>query len=257
MTMAGTKQFDLTGKTAVVTGAGRGLGRGYARALAGAGAHVICVDLNEADLGETLAEVQDVNGKVSARVLSVTDVPGFRQFAEDVAAENGHFDILVNNAGTEIPKDAADVTEADFDHIIGVNLRGTYFCAQSAAAVMVRQGSGKIINIGSLGSQIGLAGATVYCCSKGGVLQFTRALAIELARSGVQVNALGPGYFRTQMTEPFFQDPGHKAWIEERIPVGRVGTAEDLAGAVVFLASSASDYVTGQIIYVDGGWLAS
>ena len=217
----------------------------------------MCVDLNEFELEQTLAEVGDAGGHASARVLSVTDVAAFRAFAQDVVREHGHFDILVNNAGTEIPKDAADVTEEDFDHIIGVNLRGTYFCAQSAAAVMVKQGSGKIINIGSLGSQIGLAGATVYCCSKGGVLLFTRALAVELARSGVQVNAIGPGYFRTQMTEPFFQEPGHRAWIEQRIPVGRVGTAEDLAGTVVFLASSASDYITGQIIFVDGGWLAS
>lgn len=250
-------RFDLGGKVAVVTGAGRGLGRGYARSLAAAGAHVICVDLDQSDLDETLAEIRAAGGRASAEVLSVTDVSGFRTFAEQTARDHGSFDILVNNAGTEIPKDAADVTESDFDTIIGVNLRGTYFCAQSAAAVMVKQGSGKIINIGSLGSQIGLAGATVYCCSKGGVLLFTRALAIELAGSGIQVNAIGPGYFRTHMTEPFFQDPDHKAWIEQRIPVGRIGTWEDLAGTVVFLASSASDYITGQIIYVDGGWLAS
>jgi NAD(P)-dependent dehydrogenase (short-subunit alcohol dehydrogenase family) len=255
--VSGITQFDLSGKIAVVTGAGRGLGRGYAHALAQAGARVVCVDVNAADLEQTIAEVQDAGGQASARTLSVTDVAAFRQFTQDVASEHGHLDILVNNAGTEIPKDAADVTEADFDHIIGVNLRGTYFCAQSAAAVMVKQGSGKIINIGSLGSQIGLAGATVYCCSKGGVLLFTRALAIELAKSGVQVNAIGPGYFRTHMTEPFFQDPVHNAWIAERIPVGRVGTPQDLAGTVVFLASPASDYITGQIVYVDGGWLAS
>jgi NAD(P)-dependent dehydrogenase (short-subunit alcohol dehydrogenase family) len=255
--VSGITQFDLSGKIAVVTGAGRGLGRGYSQALAQAGAHVVCVDVNADDLERTVTEVQDAGGEASARALSVTDVAGFRRFTQDVASDHGHLDILVNNAGTEIPKDAADVTEADFDLIIGVNLRGTYFCAQSAAAVMVKQRSGKIINIGSLGSQIGLAGATVYCCSKGGVLQFTRALAIELAKSAVQVNAIGPGYFRTQMTEPFFQDPVHNAWIAERIPVGRVGTPEDLAGTVVFLASSASDYITGQIVYVDGGWLAS
>jgi NAD(P)-dependent dehydrogenase (short-subunit alcohol dehydrogenase family) len=255
--MPRTRPFDLAGKIAVVTGAGRGLGRGYALALASAGAHVVCVGRSEPDLLSTVATVQEAGGQASARAASVTDVAGFRQLVEEVAAEHGSLDILVNNAGTEIPKDAADVTEEDFDHIIGVNLRGAYFCAQSAAAVMVRQGSGKIINVGSLGSQIGLAGATVYCCSKGGVLQFTRALAIELARSGIQVNAIGPGYFRTEMTEPFFQDPEHRAWIEERIPMGRIGTDEDLAGTVVFLASRASDYITGQIIYVDGGWLAS
>lgn len=257
MTVARSEQFDLTGKVAVVTGAGRGLGRGYACALARAGAHVACVDLHDAGLEQTLTDVRSDGGRASAHVVSVTDVPGFRQFTRDLAEEHGHLDILVNNAGVEIPKDAVDVTEADFDHIVGVNLRGAYFCAQSAGAIMVAQGSGKIINIGSLGSQIGLAGSTVYCCSKGGVLLFTRALAIELARHGIQVNAIGPGYFRTEMTEPFFQDPAHNAWINERIPVGRVGTPEDLAGTVVFLASSASDYITGEIIYVDGGWLAS
>ena len=133
----------------MVTGAGRGLGRGYSLALAQAGAHVVCVDVNADDLEQTVAEVQDAGGEASSRTLSVTDVAGFRRFTQDVAADHGHLDILVNNAGTEIPKDAADVTEADFDTIIGVNLRGTYFCAQSAAAVMVKQGSGKIINIGS------------------------------------------------------------------------------------------------------------
>jgi 2-dehydro-3-deoxy-D-gluconate 5-dehydrogenase len=252
-----TSMFDLEGRLAIVTGAGRGLGRGYALALSRAGAHVVCTDLNQEDLEETLAEVAESGRQASMRVVDVTDVVGFRTFVGDLVKRHGHVDVLVNNAGTEIPEDAIHVKESDFDQIVGVNLRGTYFCAQTVARVMVEQGSGKIINIGSLASQIGIAGATVYSCSKGGVLQFTRALAIELAKFGVQVNAIGPGYFRTHMTEPFFQDPAHRAWIEERIPMGRVGTADDLAGTVVFLASAASDYITGQIIYVDGGWLAS
>lgn len=249
--------FDLAGRIALVTGAGRGLGRGYARALAQAGAHVVCAGRTRSDLERAVSEVETAGGRGSARVVDIADVPSVRCLVRDVVDEHGRLDILVNNAGTEIPKDIADVTEEDFDTIVGVNLRGTFFAAQAAAAVMVAQGSGKIINVGSLGSQIGLAGATVYCSSKGGVLQFTRALAIELAPHGVQVNAIGPGYFRTEMTEPFFQDPGHAAWIEQRIPMGRIGTDEDLSGALVFLASSASDYITGQIIYVDGGWLAS
>ena len=150
-----------------------------------------------------------------------------------------------------------NVTEAQYDAIMGVNLRGTFFAAQAAARIMMRQRAGKILNIGSLGSAIGLAQSSVYCGSKCGVVGITRTMAIELAKHNVQVNALGPGYFRTPMTEPFFQDPAHRKWIEERIPAGRVGTAYDLMGTVIFLCSAASDYLTGQIIYVDGGWLAS
>ena len=129
--------------------------------------------------------------------------------------------------------------------------------AQAAARIMMRQRSGKILNVGSLGSAIGLAESSVYCGSKCGVVGVTRTMAIELAKYNVQVNAIGPGYFRTPMTEPFFQDPAHRKWIEERIPAGRVGTSDDLLGTVIFLCSPASDYLTGQIVYVDGGWLAS
>jgi NAD(P)-dependent dehydrogenase (short-subunit alcohol dehydrogenase family) len=173
-----------------------------------------------------------------------------------VVRKEGRLDILVNNAGTEIPKGVLDVTEQDYDTIMATNLRAVYFMAQAAARHMVRQRKGKIINVGSLACAIGIRGATVYSASKGGVLQFTRALALELAPYNVQVNAIGPGYFRTAMTEPFFQNPQHRQWIESRIPAGRIGEPRDLAGAVIFLAAPASDYVTGQIIYVDGGWLA-
>ena len=166
-------------------------------------------------------------------------------------------DILVNNAGVEDISPFIKVTEAQYDKIMGVNLRGAFFTAQAAARIMKGQKSGKILNIGSLGSAIGLSESSVYCGTKGGILGITRTMAIELARDNVQVNAIGPGYFRTPMTEPFFQDPQHKKWIEERIPAGRVGVVEDLLGTVIFLCSRASDYLTGQIIYVDGGWLAS
>lgn len=247
--------FSLEGKVAVVTGSARGLGRGYAQALAGAGAMTICMDLDKPD--ETVSLIKDSGGKAEGSCLDVSKPEDVKAVFDQVVEKHGHLDILVNNAGTEIPKDFLDYNEQEFDKIIGTNLRGLFFTSQAAASHMVQQRSGKIINQGSLGSAIGLAGATVYCCSKGGVLQFTKALSVEMAPYNIQVNAIGPGYFRTSMTEPFFQDPEHKKWIENRIPIGRIGTLEDLMGTVIFLASPASDYITGQIIYVDGGWLAS
>lgn len=249
--------FDLQGRIALVTGAGRGLGRGFARALADAGAVVVCAARSSADIEATVADIAAAGGRAEARRVDVSDPAQTRAVVDEIVATHGALDILVNNAGTEIPKTVFDVTESDYDTIMNTNLRGLYFTAQAAARVMVSRRRGKIINIGSLASQIGLAGATVYSASKGGVLQLTRALAVELAPHGVQVNAIGPGYFHTDMTAPFFQDPEHRRWIEQRIPMGRIGTDADLAGVVVFLAGSGSDYMTGQILYVDGGWLAS
>ncbi len=250
-----TRLFSLENKVAVVTGSARGLGQGYAQALAGAGALTICMDLDLPD--ETVSIIKESGGKAEGVCLDVSKPADVKAVIDQVVEKHGRLDILVNNAGTEIPKDFLDYNEQEFDKIIGTNLRGLFFTSQAAARHMVQQRSGKIINQGSLGSAIGLAGATVYCCSKGGVLQFTKALAVEMAPYNVQVNAIGPGYYRTSMTEPFFQDPEHKKWIENRIPLGRIGTNDDLMGAVIFLSSSASDYITGQIIYVDGGWLAS
>ena len=250
-------QFDITGKIAVVTGTSRGLGKGYAEGLARAGAVVMCCGVSRDGTEATVKAIRDAGGKAEARVLDVSKPDDSRRLFEDIAARCGRLDILVNNAGTEDVSDFVNVTEEQYDAIMGVNLRGAFFTAQAAARIMMRQRSGKILNVGSLGSAIGLAESSVYCGSKCGVVGVTRTMAIELAKYNVQVNAIGPGYFRTPMTEPFFQDPVHRKWIEERIPTGRVGTVEDLIGTVIFLCSAASDYLTGQIVYVDGGWLAS
>ena len=250
-------RFDISGRVAVVTGASQGLGKGYALGLAAAGAHVVCCSRNRDALDVTASEIRASGGSAEARTLDVSRAGEAEEVFRTVAAERGSLDILVNNAGFEEVSDLVDVTEAQYDAIMGVNLKGSFFAAQAAARIMKVRKKGKILNVGSLGSAIGLAGSSVYCASKGGIVQMTRALAIELARDNVQVNAIGPGYFRTPMTEPFFQDPEHRKWIEERIPMGRVGTDEDLIGTVIFLCSAASDYLTGQIIYVDGGWLAS
>ncbi|SFH40106.1 2-deoxy-D-gluconate 3-dehydrogenase [Desulfotomaculum arcticum] len=249
------KLFNLAGKVALITGSARGLGRGYAQGLAGAGAVAVCMSRTVPD--ETVSLIREAGGKAEAVRADVTHTAEVENAINAVVKKYGRLDILVNNAGTEIPKKFLEYTEKEYEAIMDTNLKGVFFACQAAAHHMVRQRSGKIINVGSLGSQIGLAGAAVYCASKGGVLQFTRALAVEIAPYNVQVNAIGPGYFRTDMTEPFFQDPGHKNWIENRIPMGRIGKPEDLVGTVVFLSSSSSDYITGQIIYVDGGWLAS
>lgn len=251
------EKFSLAGKVAVVTGAAQGLGKGYAKGLAEAGALVVCADRNLEGVQKTAAEITEAKGKAEACFLDVTKPVETEKVFREIASRLGSLDILVNNAGVEEISKFVEVTEAQYDKIMGVNLRGTFFTAQAAARIMKEQKSGKILNIGSLGSAIGLSESSVYCGTKGGVLGITRTMAIELARDNVQVNALGPGYFRTPMTEPFFQDPAHRKWIEERIPAGRVGTAEDLIGAVVFLCSAASEYLTGQIVYVDGGWLAS
>jgi 2-deoxy-D-gluconate 3-dehydrogenase len=251
------EKFNLAGKVAVVTGSAQGLGRGYAKGLAEAGAVVVCADRNLEGVRNTAAEIVEAGGKAEPCFLDVSKPAETEKAFREIVLRLGSLDILINNAGVEDISPFVDVTEAQYDKIMGVNLRGSFFTAQAAARIMKAQKSGKILNIGSLGSAIGLSESSVYCGTKGGVLGITRTMAIELARDNVQVNALGPGYFRTPMTEPFFQDPAHRKWIEERIPAGRVGTAEDLIGTVVFLCSSASDYLTGQIVYVDGGWLAS
>jgi 2-deoxy-D-gluconate 3-dehydrogenase len=248
--------FDLTGKVALVTGAGQGLGRGYARALAGAGASVVCLDKDLVTARQTMDIINQESAPANAVQCDITDLASIKEVLKGIADRYGRLDILVNNAGVEIAEEILDVTPEHYDRIMAVNLKGLFFVAREAVRYMIAQKSGKIINQGSLGSFIGLSGSSVYCATKGGVLQFTKTLSIELAKHNIQVNAIAPGYFRTGMTEPFFQDPAHRKWIEERIPARRIGTADDLAGTVVFLAGRASDYITGQTIVVDGGGLA-
>lgn len=249
-------KFDLSGKIALVTGGSRGLGRGYALALSSAGAYTAVLARNGGKLDSVVREIEAGGGRAEAVTADITNLEQTRKAVDNLVDRLGRIDILVNNAGYEIPKKFLDVTAHDYDAIMGTNLRGLFFLTQVVTGHMIRQGYGKVINAGSLASSIGIAGATVYSASKGGVLQLTRALALELAPHNIQVNAIGPGYYHTDMTDPFFRDPEHRQWIESRIPAGRIGTDEDLAATVVFLASPGSDYMTGQILYVDGGWLA-
>ena len=255
--LEGRNIFDLSGKVALITGAGTGLGEGYAHVFAESGCQVVCADINKKAVDDTVADITSKGGKARAVYVDVTDAVSIRKMMNEIISGIGRIDILVNNAGVEIVEPFLDVKPENFDKINGVNIRGVFFVAQAVAEAMRKNGGGKIINIGSLGSYIGLKESSVYCSTKGGVIQLTKTLAIELAEYNIQVNAIAPGYFITPMTQPFFDDAKHRAWIEGRIPLGRWGTVADLAGPIMFLASPASDYVTGITIKVDGGWLAS
>ncbi len=246
--------FDLTGKTALVTGANTGIGQGIALALAAAGADIVAAGRSDAaDTGERIAAMGRRFVQVTADLSSTEPV----QRAIDAAvALNGRLDIVVNNAGIIRRADAVDVTEEDWDAVIDTNLKSLFFLSQAAARHMLAHGGGKIVNIASLLSFQGGIRVPAYAASKSAVAGLTRALANEWAAQGINVNAIAPGYFDTNNTAALRADPARDAAILARIPAGRWGVPDDLAGAAVFLASRASDYVHGVVLPVDGGWLA-
>lgn len=249
--------FSVRGKVVLITGAGSGLGRGYAEIFASAGSTVICAGRKEARLCQLAEELRERRGAAvySAR-LDVTKADEREACIQKIVHDFGRLDVLVNNAGYEQVAPFTEVTEEVYDAIAAVNLKGAFFMGQAVAREMRRQSGGKIINIGSLGSFIGLRESAAYCATKGGIIQLTKTMALELGADHIQVNAIAPGYFVTPMTRGFYDDPKHRAWIESRIPLGRWGDVSDLTGAVLFFASRASDYVTGTVLPVDGGWLA-
>ncbi|MFB0505659.1 MAG: glucose 1-dehydrogenase [Thermodesulfobacteriota bacterium] len=249
--------FSLHGKVSVVTGAGRGLGHGIAHALAGAGSDLTVVSRSMHELQRISQEIiTETKQKVLPLSLDLTKEGEIERLVSNVLEEFGRIDILVNNAGTTVRKPFLEVTQKEFDDVVHLNLRAVFFLTQAVVKEMMKQEKGKIINIASLGSQIGLRNISVYTATKGGVASLTRTLALELARYNINVNAIAPGYYRTQLTEALFRDEDGYRWVLSRIPLGRVGVPDDLAGAAIFLASPASDYVTGQVVFVDGGWLA-
>jgi NAD(P)-dependent dehydrogenase (short-subunit alcohol dehydrogenase family) len=249
--------FSLHGKVSIVTGAGRGLGNGIALALAGAGSDLVLAARSTHEL-ERISQkiITDTKRKVFPLSLDLTKEGEIERLITSVLDEFGRIDVLVNNAGTNVRKPFLEITQQDFDDVAQINLRAVFFLTQAVVNEMMKQKKGKIINIASLASQIGLRNVSAYAASKGGIASLTKSLALELAPYNINVNAIAPGYYQTKMTEALFRDEEGYRWVLSRIPMGRAGLPDDLAGTAIFLASSASDYITGQILFVDGGWVA-
>jgi NAD(P)-dependent dehydrogenase (short-subunit alcohol dehydrogenase family) len=245
--------FDLSGRVAIVTGTGRGLGQYMARALAKAGADLVLTSRTRESLRAFEAEVKALGRRAVSLELDVRNQESIERMATEAEKAFGQLDILVNNAGCNVRKPALDVTWDDWNLILDTNLRGSFFVAQAVARRMIARGYGRIINIGSVTSVAGYAGLGPYGASRGGIRQLTMSLADDWGKHGVTVNCLAPGWFRTEQNKVLYEN---KEWVEylcDRIPVKRPGRPEDLDAAVVFLAAEASRYVTGQTLLVDGG----
>ena len=245
--------FDLSGRTALVTGTSRGLGQYLARALARAGADIAMTSRNRTSLAAFEQEIQALGRRTCAVSLDVRDVASIRSAVAEVESRLGPIDILVNNAGCNIRKPALEVTFEDWNTILDTNLRGSFFVAQAVAVGMVQRGYGRIINIGSVTSVAGYAGLAPYVASRGGIRQLTMSLADDWGRFGVTVNCLAPGWFKTAQNKVLYENEAWVEYLRDRIPLKRPGSPDDMDGAIVFLASEASRYVTGQTLLVDGG----
>jgi NAD(P)-dependent dehydrogenase (short-subunit alcohol dehydrogenase family) len=248
--------FDIEGKVVIVTGADFGIGRGVALMLAEAGATVVPTVLEEASLDDLRSEAEAAGLVVHPVQLDVTDVEAIQHVVGSIVAEHGRIDVLFNNAGLGFGHPALAVTESDWDQMMAVNLRGLFFMSQAVAHVMIDQGAGRIINQSSQGGLVGLPEAAVYCATKGGVNTLTKQLALEWAPHGVTVNAIAPTFVETPGTRPILEDPERRADVLSRIPLGHVATIDDVAAAVIYLASDAGRMLTGTILSVDGGWTA-
>lgn len=250
-------RFRLDGKTALITGGGQGLGKTMATALAQVGADVALAGRTLARCDETAAAIAKATGRRCVGVqCDVTVAADVERMVAQVEAEFGHVDILVNNAGNNIRGSVEQLSESDWDSVLDTNLKGTFLCSRLAGPKMVKRGWGRIINLGSILSVIALPGRAPYASAKAGVLNLSRVLALEWAGSGVTVNAICPGPFGTEMNRALLDDPVKYQEFVKQIPMGRWGELEELEGAVVFLASDASSFVTGSALFVDGGWTA-
>lgn len=249
--------FSLSGKTAIVTGAGRGIGQAIAVALAQAGGEVVACDVDGATVEATAEAIRSKGGKALDLRVDVTDELSVAALMERAFAWSGRIDVLVNNAGATVQKEAVVLTLAEWNRVLAVNLTGAFLCCRSAAPVMMRGGGGSIVNLSSINGQVAPAfhPSSAYTAAKAGILGLTRALAVEWGRDAIRVNAVCPTYVRTEMTAARLADPQYLANIEARTPLGRVAEPEDIAAAVLYLASAASGMVTGHALSVDGGWV--
>lgn len=252
--------FRVDDQVALVTGSGRGIGEAIAHGLAAHGAHVVITELpDRVAAAQAVAETitRDYGRQSLAVALDVRDIGSINQVIEATVARFGRLDILVNNAGINIPKFAVDVTEADWDAVIDINLKGLFFCCQAAGRQMIKQQHGKIVNIASQMGVVGYQQRAAYCSSKAGVVNLTKVLAFEWAKSGVNVNAIGPTFIETALSAGFWKDEAFKNDVMLRLPIGHIGKPEDVVGAAIYLASPAANLVTGHTLLVDGGWTAA
>jgi NAD(P)-dependent dehydrogenase (short-subunit alcohol dehydrogenase family) len=255
--VADASAFRLDGRTALVTGAGRGIGRSAALALAKAGANVFVMSRTGRELEQVAAEIEKAGGSAGTITGDVTEIGGLRT----VMAHIPTLDILVNNAGGNIPEPFVDVSEEHLDRLLNLNVRSVFLVAQAAARKMLqdpqrRQRGGAIINMSSQMGHVGAANRSVYCMTKHAVEGLTKAMAMELAPHNVRVNSIAPTFIETPMTAPFFEKPEFRKWVLDRIPLGRIGQLDEVASAIVFLASPAASLMTGTSLVVDGGWTA-
>ncbi len=249
----GVSLFDLSGRRALVTGSSQGIGLALARALAGAGAAIVLNGRDEARLASAAAALRDAGFTAEVAAFDVTDREAVIAAVGRIEAELGAIDVLVNNAGIQRRAPLQDFPEAAWREIMRTNLDSVFFVGQAVARHMIGRGRGKIINVCSVQSELGRPTIAPYAASKGAVKMLTKGMCADWARHGLQVNGLGPGYFATEMNRALVDDPAFTAWLCNRTPAGRWGRVEELGGAAVFLASAASDFVNGQVIYVDGG----
>ena len=250
--------FSLEGKTALITGGNRGLGLGIAKGFAQAGADVVLIARTEDQLRDAAAQIEALGRRAWAFPFDLGDTDGIAALFERACADAGGVDILLNAAGIQRRGPAEELSLADWQKVLDINLTSFFAMSQAFARHCIAAGKrGKIINIASLTSEAARPTIAPYTAAKGGVKQLTKALAVDWAKYGINVNGIGPGYFDTEMTRPLVENPDFDKWVKSKTPMDRWGQPEDLVGAAVFLASAASDFVTGQTLYVDGGWLAN